>query len=90
MPRAAAGGVEKLCEIDLVDRLDQAFFDSSFDRKPNAAESGIFMLFLRQLENMLTLPDGNKLILGKHIVATSIKQLSQRRAQFFVAASRDV
>jgi hypothetical protein len=84
LPRAAAGGVEKSCEIDLVNRLVEAYLDSSFGRKPSAAPTGIFMSFLGELENMLTLPGGNNLVLGKHIVATSIKHLSQRRARLLL------
>ncbi len=76
-----AGGVVKYCERDLVDRLVQAFIDSSFNRVPSAAPNGIFMHFLGELENMLTLPGGKKLTLGKDIVAASIECHKQQAAQ---------
>ena len=76
-----AGGVAKRCESDLVDRLVQTYLDASFGRKPSAAPAGIFMRFLGELENMLTLPTCKKLTLGKDIVNASIEWHVQREAQ---------
>lgn len=77
-----AGGAVKYCERDLVDRLVQAFIDSSFNRKPSAAPEGMFMLFLGELAEMLTLPNSAALTLGKDLVAASIKWHLKRESQF--------
>lgn len=79
---AHAGGAVKYCESGLIDRLVQAFMDSSFNRKPSAAPNGMFMRFLGDIADMLKLPDGGKLTLGKDLAADSIKWHSERGAEF--------
>lgn len=77
-----AGGVVKACERDLVDRLVLAYFDSSFARPPSDAHNGIFMRVLGEFENMLTLPGGSKLTLGRDIARDVIKLHKGRQAEF--------
>lgn len=76
-----AGGVVKYCERDLVDRLVQAYFDSSFTSPPSSA-NGPFMRVLGEFENMLTLPGGNKLTMGKGIAGDLIEWHKHRQAEF--------
>jgi hypothetical protein len=78
---AHVGGIVKYCEHDLIDRLVQAFMDSSFNRKPSAAPNGMFMRFLGDIADMLKLPDGGELTLGKHLVDDSIKWHLAREEQ---------
>lgn len=76
-----AGGVVKDCERDLVDRLVQAYFDSSFSRPPSDATNGIFMRVLGEIENMLTLPGGKKLALGRNLAKGSIQWHKRRNEE---------
>lgn len=76
-----AGGVVKHCERDLVDRLVQAYFDSSFRRPPSDATNGIFMRALSEIENMLSLPGGKKLTMGREIVGASIEWHKRRNEE---------
>lgn len=77
-----AGGVVKCCEKELVDRLVQAYFDSSFQRPPSDATNGIFMRVLGEIENTLTLPGGGKLAMGRDIVRASIEWHKRREDEF--------
>lgn len=79
---SGAGGVVKLCERELVDRLVQAYFDSSFSRPPSYAPNGIFMCVLGEIENILTLPGGKRLTMGKDIVKASIEWCARREEEF--------
>lgn len=78
---AHVGGTVKYCERGLIDRLVQAFMDSSFNRKPSAAPNGMFMRFLGDIADMLKLPDGGELTLGKRLVDDSIKWHLERESQ---------
>lgn len=77
-----AGGVVKYCERDLVDRLVQAYFDSSFSKQPSDATNGTFMRMVGEIENMLSLPGGKKLTMGRDIVGDSIKWHKRREEEF--------
>lgn len=79
---ASAGGVVKCCESELAGRLVQAYFDSSFSRPPSYAPNGIFMRVLGEIENILTLPGGKKLTMGKDIVKASIEWCARREEEF--------
>lgn len=79
---SGAGGVVKYCESDLVDRLVQAYFESSFLRPPSDATNGIFMHMLGEIENILALPGGGKLTMGRDIVGASIAWHKRREAEF--------
>lgn len=77
-----AGGVVKYCERDLVDRLVQAYLDSSFSKQPSDATNGTFMRVLGEIENMLSLPGGKKLTMGRDIVGASIEWHKRREEEF--------
>lgn len=76
-----AGGVVKLCERELVDRLVQAYFDSFFPRSPSYG-NGPFMRVLGEIENILTLPGGGKLTMGRVIVGASIEWRKRSEQEF--------
>lgn len=79
---SGAVGVVKSCESDLVDRLVQAYLDSSFSRPPSDATNGIFMRVLGELENILPMPGSGKLTMGRDIAGASIKWHKRREAEF--------